>query len=322
MAVYTHLTVEKASAFLTNFEIGNLVSIEGITNGIENTNFLIETDINKFILTIYEKRVCEKDLPFFLNLMEYLSEKGINCPLPVHNRKGNLITQLENKPAAIISFLNGKSVVKTTQKHCGLLGKELAKMHVALKDFPLKRNNSMSLFSWQTIFSQIKDRLYEITPNLSNIIEKELEFLKKNWEFNIPRGIIHADLFPDNALFLGDKIGIIDFYNSCNDYFAYDIAICLNAWCFESDVSFNLTKSRAFLDGYNSVRKLTNNEKENLNILARGATMRFLLSRCYDFFNPVPNSIAVPKNPSEYYHKLMFHQCVKGMEDYGLIKLI
>ncbi len=320
MAVYTHMTADEASIFISQqYNIGDFVSIQDIISGIENSNFLVHTDVNRFILTIYERRVDKNDLPFFLGFMEHLAEHGVPCPLPIHNADGELVSELKGKPATIISFLNGKSVGRITPIHCAELGKNLARIHIAGEGFDMEKQNAFSITDWDDLFLKIKDKVDNIAPNLMDLIERELDFLNKNWDMNLPTGIIHGDLFPDNVLFSDDKLsGIIDFAFACNDYLAYDIAICLNAWCFENDESFNVTKSMAFLKGYNDVRQLTNEEKTALPILARGASMRFLLSRCYDWLNPVDGAISIPKNPLEYYQKLKFHQCVKGAGDYGI----
>lgn len=320
MAVYTHMTADEARTFINeHYNIGDFVFIQDIISGIENSNFLIQTDKSIFILTIYEKRVDKNDLPFFLGLMEYLAGENIPCPLPVHNIEGGVISNIKGKPATIISFLNGKSVSRIMPAHCASLGKTLAQTHLASEGFGMKKQNAFSIFYWDSLFLKIKDKVENIAPNLLYLIKNELNFLNENWEMGLTRGIIHGDLFPDNVFFSDDKLsGIIDFAFACNDYLAYDIAICLNAWCFESDGTFNITKSTAFLKAYNEVRKLTDKEKEKLPILARGATIRFLLSRCYDWLNPVDGAISIPKNPLEYYQKLKFHQCVKGAKDYGI----
>jgi homoserine kinase type II len=318
MAVYTDVTADDLNQFLTQYKIGELLSYKGIAEGVENSNFLVHTSTGNFILTLYEKRVSEKDLPFFLGLMEHLAARGINCPQPVKNKQGGILGRLAGKPAAIVTFLDGLWIRRPSAHHCAALGEALARLHLAGKDFFLHRPNTLSLESWGLLFEQARDRADIVRAGLSDEIAKELDTLKSNWPQALPQGVIHGDLFPDNVFFLADSLsGLIDFYFACTDALAYDLTICLNAWCFEADHSYNVTKGRALLKSYAKVRRLSSAEHEALPVLARGAAMRFLLTRLVDWL-VVPNGALVsPKDPLEYYRKLRFHQAVKGTSDYG-----
>jgi homoserine kinase type II len=319
MAVYTDVSDEELEAFIGSYAIGALTSFKGIAEGVENSNYLVHSETGPYILTLYEKRVRREDLPYFLGLMEHLAERGISCPLPVQDREGNVLKELAGRPAALISFLEGLWVRRPGIEHCAGLGGALARFHLAGADFPLHRANSLSLPGWRALFSEIGDGANRVTPTLSGEIEQELGFLEKHWPASLPGGVIHADLFPDNVFFLGDRVsGLIDFYFACNDMLAYDVAICLNAWCFEPDASFNVTKARAMLQAYERERKLTADELRDLPTLARGAALRFLLTRTYDLSNTRANALVRTKDPNEYLRKLRFHQRVKSYRDYGL----
>lgn len=319
MAVYTDVTDEALEAFLTEYDIGELASFKGIAEGVENSNFLLSTDQDQFILTLYEKRVNPADLPYFLGLMEHLSAGGLNCPLPIKRRDGELLGELAGRPAAVISFLNGVSVRRPSVEHCGQLGAAMAKLHAASDGFSISRTNSLTVSDWRPLFNLSKERANTVQDGLEQEIEAELAFLEDQWPGHLPKGIIHADLFPDNVFFLkGELSGIIDFYFACNDMLAYDLAICLNAWCFEADASFNVTKARAMLKGYESVRPLSDAEHNALPLLCRGAALRFLLTRLYDWLEVPEGALVIPKNPLEYWRKLRFHQQVLTPSDYGL----
>ncbi len=260
-----------------------------------------------------------EDLPYFLALKEHLAERGFTCPLPVQDREGQVLKGLAGRPAALISFLKGLWVRRPSLAHCTGLGQALARFHLAGADFPMRRANSLSLPGWRTLFADIGDAANRVTPKLTDEIDKELGFLEQHWPADLPDGVIHADLFPDNVFFLGDKVsGLIDFYFACNDMLAYDLAICLNAWCFEPDASFNVTKARAMLQAYERERKLTEEELRDLPLLARGAATRFLLTRTYDLINTDANALVRTKDPNEYLRKLRFHQRVKSYRDYGI----
>ncbi len=319
MAVYTEVADEELDAFIASYAIGALTSCKGIAEGVENSNYLVQTEQGRYILTLYEKRVAPRDLPYFLSLMEHLAARGIACPLPVHDRDGRNLRTLAGRPCALITFLDGVSVKRASIEQCAGVGNALAKLHVAGDDFPQRRENSLSLSGWPPLYAAIKERADGIIPGLASEIGKELGFLAANWPSGLPEGVIHADLFPDNVLFLGyDVSGLIDFYFACTDMLAYDIAICLNAWCFEADGSFNITKGRALLQAYQVVRPLSAAELEALPVLARGAATRFLLTRSYDWLNTDGEALVKRKDPNEYLRKLRFHRRVKSYRDYGL----
>ena len=320
MAVYTDVAADELAEFLRSYDIGELLSYKGIAEGVENSNFLLHTSAGSFILTLYEKRVARDDLPFFLGLMTHLATHGINCPQPLKDRSGEALGTLAGRPAAIINFLEGVWPRKPSAAHCAGVGQALAKMHLAGGDFPMSRANALSVPGWRPLFEQAAPRADQVQHGLGAFIGTELDYLEGNvWPKDLPSGVIHADLFPDNAFFLGDKLsGIIDFTFACDDMLAYDVAICLNAWCFESDCSFNVTKARAFLGAYGRERPLSEAEQNALPLLARGAALRFLLTRLVDFLNVPPGALVRPKDPLEYVRKLRFHQNVAGARDYGI----
>jgi homoserine kinase type II len=320
MAVYTDVAADELAAYLAQYDLGDLLSYKGIAEGVENSNFLLHTSKGSFILTLYEKRVAKGDLPFFLGLMTHLAEHGIICPQPVKNRHGEALGELVGKPTAIITFLEGVWPRKPNATHCAGVGQALARMHLAGRDFPMARANALSVAGWRPLFDAAASRADDVQPGLRDFLAAELDHLESGvWPTNLPEGVIHADLFPDNAFFLGDKLsGIIDFTFACHDIFAYDVAICLNAWCFEADHSFNVTKARAFLSAYGKERKLSEAEQDALPLLARGAAIRFLLTRLVDWLNVPPGALVRPKDPLEYVRKLRFHQSVRSVRDYGL----
>ncbi|MDC7788041.1 homoserine kinase [Rhodoplanes sp. TEM] len=319
MAVYTDVTADELQAYLLDYELGELLSCKGIAEGVENSNFLLHTSRGHFILTLYEKRVAEADLPFFLGLMEHLAARGLTCPQPVKTRAGTALGRLAGRPAAIVTFLDGMWVRRPTVAHCHALGGALAALHLAGRDFSMQRRNALSVDGWRPLFEAARARADEVTPGLAEAIETALAALESGWPDGLPRGVIHADLFPDNVFFLGDRVsGLIDFYFACTDTLAYDVAICLNAWCFEPDGAYNVTKGRALLDGYVRVRPLAADEHAALPALCRGAAMRFLLTRLYDWFAVPPGALVRRKDPLEYYRKLRFHQTVGAARDYGI----
>ena len=319
MAVYTDVTADDLTDFLSRYQIGELRSYKGIAEGVENSNFLLHTSAGNFILTLYEKRVAAGDLPFFLGLMEHLAARGITCPQPVKNRQGGVLGKLAGRPAAIVTFLDGLWIRRPNPGHCAAVGEALARLHLAGKDFPNKRANALSIESWRALYEQAKARGDSVRPGLCAEIAKELDALDKSWPRELPQGVIHADLFPDNVFFLGDKLsGLIDFYFACTDTLAYDVAVCLNAWCFEPDHSYNVTKGRALLRSYATVRALSAAERAALPMLARGAAMRFLLTRLVDWLAVPEGALVKPKDPLEYYRKLRFHQSVKSVSDFGI----
>ena len=319
MAVYTEVAEEELEEFVGRYDIGAVLSFKGIAEGVENSNYLLHTEAGYFILTLYERRVAPEDLPFFLGLMDHLSANGCTCPTPVPARTGEMLGTLAERPAAIVTFLEGISVRKPKPNHCFALGAALAEMHLAGRDFAMERPNSLSVPGWQTLLSACEARADEVAPGLAQELRGEFEDIGGRWPETLPRGVIHADLFPDNVFFLkGDLSGLIDFYFACTDMLAYDIAICLNAWCFEPDNAFNVTKARALLTGYSRTRPLEAAEYEALPLLARGSALRFLLTRLNDWLNVPPNALVTPHDPLEYLRKLRFHRSVESAREYGL----
>jgi len=319
MAVYTDVGVEELTAFLGACDLGEVLSYKGIAEGVENSNFLLHTSRGYYILTLYEKRVAATDLPFFLGLIEHLAARGLNCPQPVKNRAGETLGRLAGRPAAIVTFLDGMWIRRPSATHCAGLGRALAELHIAGADFAMRRANALSVAGWRALYESAKDRADGVQGGLAAAIAAELELLAASWPTDLPQGVIHADLFPDNVFFLGERLsGLIDFYFACTDTLAYDVAICLNAWCFEPDHAYNVTKGRALLQAYAAKRALSDAERAALPLLARGAATRFLLTRLVDWLNVPPGALVKPKDPLEYYRKLRFHQSVKSVRDYGI----
>jgi len=318
MAVYTDVAAEDLARFLIDYDIGELLSYKGIAEGVENSNFLVHTARGNFILTLYEKRVAAQDLPFFLGLMEHLASRGITCPQPVKNKQGGTLGKIAGRPAALVTFLDGLWIRRPSPVHCAAVGAALAKLHLAGADFKMQRANALGIASWRPLYEHARDRGDSVRPGLCATIAEELAALEKTWPRDLPAGVIHADLFPDNVFFLGEKLsGLIDFYFACIDALAYDVAVCLNAWCFEADHSFNVTKGRALLKAYSQVRELSAKERAALPVLARGAALRFLLTRLVDWLAVPDGALVRPKDPLEYFRKLRFHQSVKSAADYG-----
>jgi homoserine kinase type II len=321
VAVYTDIADEEFSAFMAGYDLGAVLSVKGIAEGVENSNYLLATEAGQFILTLYERRVDPADLPFFLGLMEHLASRGINCPLPVHDRAGNALGRLANRPAAIVTFLQGMWVRRPRANHCAAVGAAMARLHLAGEGFGLSRRNALSVDGWRPLFNICGARADEVFKGLGTEIAKELDHLEAGWPRGLPEGVIHADLFPDNVFFLRDELsGLIDFYFACNDMLVYDLAVALNAWCFETDLSLNITKARALLSAYGEVRPLSAAEIDALPMLARGAALRFLLTRLHDWLTVPKGALVVPKDPVEYYKKLRFHRSVTDAADYGLVR--
>lgn len=319
MAVYTEVGDEDLIAFIAEYDLGDVVSCKGIAEGVENTNYLLQTTLGRYILTLYEKRVKESDLPFFLGLIEHLAAQEVSCPVPLHGRDGNALRQLCDRPAAMVSFLDGMWPRRIKPGHCSALGAALAQLHVAGDSYPVERPNALSVQAWRPLFDACAARADTVSPGLSSILARELDHLESHWPEGLPTGVCHADLFPDNVFFIGgDLSGIIDFYFACTDFFAYDLAICLNAWCFERDNSFNITKARLMLSRYRTVRPFSDAEVQALPLLARGSALRFLLTRLYDWLHHPEGALVQPKDPLDYLAKLSFHQTVNGPEAYGL----
>ena len=319
MAVYTDVSAEDLAKFLADYDLGELLSYKGIAEGVENSNFIVHTGRGYFILTLYEKRVAASDLPFFLALMEHLASRGLNCPQPVKNKAGAAAGTLAGRPAALVTFLEGMWLRRSNPGHCAAVGAALAQLHVTGADFAMRRKNTLSVEGWRTLYNGVSHRADGLQPGLSDTIATELKFLEQAWPRDLPQGVIHADLFPDNVFFLGDKLsGLIDFYFACTDTLAYDVAVCLNAWCFEPDHSYNVTKGRNLLQAYARVRPLSRAEWAALPLLARGAAVRFLLTRLVDWLDVPPGALVKPKDPLEYFRKLRFHQAVASVRDYGI----
>jgi len=320
MAVYTKLNKENIEEILANYSIGQLREFRGIEDGIENTNYFLLVNSKKYILTIYEKRVKAEDLPFFSELMTSLDKENFKCPVPIKNNNNKTISSYRNKNLMIVSFLEGKAKKILSPDNCKSLGQEVARMHLITKNFKIQRQNGLSVRSWRTIFEQIKDKCIDIHKDLPKLIETNLTDVEKNWPEDLPAGIIHADLFSDNIFFKDDKFnGIIDFYFSCNDFFALEIAICFNALCFDGskdNLSFNVTKASNFMNGYSQLRKLNDNEKKSIKVISQGSALRFLLTRVFDTLNTVEGAIVKVKDPMEYLVRLEFHKNSKNFDDY------
>ncbi|MDC0513999.1 homoserine kinase [Pelagibacteraceae bacterium] len=320
MAVYTKLNKENIEEILSNYNIGLLKEFKGIEEGIENTNYFLIAGSKKYILTIYEKRVKEEDLPFFSNLMTGLNEEKFKCPVPIKNKNNKTISVYKNKNLMIVSFLEGKAKKILSPDNCKTLGQEIARMHLITKKFKIERQNDLSIGSWRKLFEQVKEKCINIHKDLPKLIESNLIDVEKNWPKDLPQGIIHADLFSDNIFFKDDKFnGIIDFYFSCNDFYALEIAICFNALCFDgfkNNLSFNATKAKNFMKGYSKLRELNDSEKESIKVLSQGSALRFLLTRVFDSINTVEGAIVKVKDPLEYLVRLEFHKKSKNFEDY------
>ncbi|MFQ5974411.1 MAG: homoserine kinase, partial [Alphaproteobacteria bacterium] len=286
MAVYTEVSDHELRSFVAEYDIGPVIACKGIAEGVENSNYLLQTAEGTYILTLYEKRVRENDLPFFLELMDHLAAGGIACPTPIHGRDGAALRRLCGRPAAIVTFLAGMWPRRITPEHCGALGAAMAELHVAGREFLPSRPNDLSIAGWRRLFETCAERAHEVRAGLAEELAEELAHLEKTWPQDLPEGVIHADLFPDNVFFLDGRVsGIIDFYFACNDFLAYDLAIAMNAWCFEPDGSFNITKAQSLLQGYRGVRRCDAAEVDALPTLARGSALRFLLTRLYDLLH-------------------------------------
>ena len=319
MAVYTDVAFEDLERLLGDYAIGEAKSFKGIAEGVENSNFLLQTTTGDYILTLYEKRVSAADLPFFLGLLDHLAVRGVACPLPVQTNSGARWMELNGRPAAILTYLDGLSLRRPEARHCAAVGSALAELHDAGRDFPLQRPNALSLKGWHPLAQATIGEADSVQKGLGSLITSSLAALDANWPSGLPAGVIHADLFPDNVLFLHGKVsGLIDFYFACNDAYAYDLAVMLNAWCFEDDGSYNVTKGRALINGYAQRRSLSRAEYDALPILARGAALRFLLTRLYDWLRRDPNALVRPKDPLDYSKRLRFHLSVNTASGYGL----
>jgi homoserine kinase type II len=319
MAVYTEIGDDELRAFTALYDIGEVLSCKGIAEGVENSNFLLTTERANFILTLYEKRVARADLPFFIALMDHLAHQGVACPTPVRGKDGEALRELCGRPAAIVTFLNGMWPRRIEPFHCAALGGALARLHLAGESLPMARPNDLGVAGWRRLYEGCRERAGELQPGLAAELGEDLAFLEAAWPGNLPTGVIHADLFPDNVFFRDRALsGLIDFYFACTDFLAYDIAICLNAWCFEGDLSFNVTKARLLVQSYRATRPLGRAELAALPLLARGSALRFLLTRLYDWLNQTPGALVRPKDPLEYLKRLRFHRGIDGPAAYGI----
>ena len=320
MAVYTKISSKDILLIEKNYNLGRIVSFKGIKKGIENTNYLLKTKDKKLILTLFERRVNKKDLPFFMNLMDELSKCKINCPKPQKNKKGSFLIKIKNKTASIVSFVEGKDKLKLSPKNCYEVGKNIAKFHRVSKKIKLYRKNSLSLKDWPKLLNKIGNKSKIISSNLSSFMKNNFLQIKNRWPKNLPFGIIHADLFIDNIFFKKDKFhGYIDFYFACNDFLMYEIAICINALCFDKKNNkfiFNKKKSISLIKGYSKIRKFSDKEKKSLNVLCKGAALRYLLTRTYDFINTPKSAVIKIKNPREYIQKLKLHNKFNNFKNY------
>ena len=317
MAVYTKLEPQEISNFLEQYNIYNFKEYKGITEGVENTNYFIKASVQDYILTIYEKRVAENDLPFFIELLSKLSEEKFPCPQPIANKNNKKINKIKNKNAALVTFLKGKSKNKVTSEDCFEIGKIAAQLHELTKKINVSRKNNLSIESWKNIFEKTINEKIDLDETIIKKTKDYLFLLEKSWPKNLPQGIIHADLFLDNIFFITNKVsGIIDFYFACYDFYAYEIAICFNSICFDNNSTFNMTKAKNLIDGYSSIRILSNDEKKYLPILCMGAAMRFFLTRLYDFYNTDNKADVKIKDPFEYFKKIEFHSSIKNFNEY------
>ena len=318
MAVYTEICGDELIEFCAAYDLGDILSYTGIAEGIENSNYLLTLTSGPYILTLYEKRVKQSDLPFFLNLMNHVAEAGVSCPRPIATRDGSVLRELAGRPCALISFLGGISPIRPRLYHCGELGRVLAEFHLASANFDLSRPNNLSVDAWRGLLESCGPLVNDLRPGFFDQLESEISILEKEWPRALPSGVIHGDLFPDNVFFQGEFLtGIIDFYFACKDSYTFDLAVSLNAWCFEPDNSFSITKSQILLNNYSAVRGISQVEIDALPVLARGAALRFLLTRLYDWTHPSKNALVVLKDPMEYWIKFEFHKATSNSRDYG-----
>ena len=314
MAIYTKVDTHKAKSILKNYNLGELKKIQGIKKGIENTNYLLITTTGKFILTLFEKRVQAKELPFFMNLMLSLNDRKILCPKPIKNKNKKTLFQIKNRQAAICSFVYGKEKTSHTLSECRSIGKNIAKLHMVGKKIKLHRANNLSIKSWIALNQSIKTKANKKIPNIYSFINTLLLDLQKKWPSQLPTGIIHGDLFPDNIFFNKKKFaGFIDFYFSCSDFLIYDIAICINAMCFDKKIKFNKLKANALLKGYSSQRKISKKEFTALPQLLLGASIRFFLTRLHDSINRQKGAVVKVKNPNEFLKRIQFYINTKNV---------
>jgi homoserine kinase type II len=322
MAVYTDITDEELAGLLADFDIGAATSLKGVAEGVENSNFLLETEAGRYFLTVYEKRVREEDLPFFLGLMRHLAARGFPSATPIADRRGQILKRVRGKPCAIVTFLSGLSVRRPSVAHCREAGRGLAELHLAAEGFELARENDLGQATWAPIFAPLEGEAEGLKPGLAATIRSDLERLAARWPADLPTGVIHADYFPDNVFFAGRQAearfaGAIDFYFACNDAYAYDVAVALNAWCFEPDGSFNITAARALVAGYEARRPLSDAERAALPVLAHGAAMRFFLTRLQAWGATPDDALVKPHDPLEYERKLAVHRASPDLVLFG-----
>ena len=319
MGVFTHISKDNLNTFLEDYSLKEIQSFEGINEGIQNTNYKIKIDAKDFILTIYENINSIDDLDFFLSLMNYLSSKGIKCPIPIKNSKSNYVGEIKSKPAALLTFLDGKSTLNIKKNHTFEIGKVLAEMHLNTKDFPLKKTNDLSVNGWEKLLIKNKNKIDKFEKNLYKKIEDKIIIIRKKWPKNLPSGVIHADLFPDNVLFKDGKVsGLIDFYFSCTDYFTYDLCICINAWCFNYKNEFQIDLFQNLLKGYQSIRKLEEEEINAIPLLCHASSLRFLLTRIDNWKNKNDLDIVNYQDPMEFLKRLEFHELNKNLGNFNL----
>lgn len=319
MAVYTEIGDDELRDFIAAYDIGAVLSCKGIAEGVENSNYLLGTEKGLFILTLYEKRVSPRDLPFFIALMDHLAHQDVACPTPVRTKDGAALRELCGRPAALVTFLNGMWPRRIEPFHCAGVGAALAGLHKAGESFAMTRPNDLGLCGWQRLYGACAPRADEVQVGLAAELHDELEALENAWPHDLPSGVIHADLFPDNVFFRDRTLsGLIDFYFACTDAFAYDLAICINAWCFEPGGDFNVTKARLLVGHYRAERPLSPAEIAALPLLAQGSALRFLLTRLYDWLNQTEGALVRPKDPLEYLRKLRFHRGIANAIAYGI----
>lgn len=319
MAVYTEVTDEALATFLADYDIGSMVAFRGIAEGVENSNYSLRTTQGDYILTLYEKRVDPAELPWFLGLMEHLARRGIVCPLPVHGRDGMALRHLCGRHAAITTFLPGVWPRRVRPEHCAPVGTALAQLHVAGVDYTPTRRNALGPHGWMPLLERSRARADEVQAGLAAELQQSLDAILAAWPQGLPVGHIHADLFPDNVFFLDGRLsGLIDFYFAATDILAYDVAVCLNAWCFEPDFAFNVTKARSLLRAYDATRTLSAAERAALPVLCQGAAIRFLLTRLYDWLNTPAGALVTRKDPLEYLRRLRFHLAARDEYAYGI----
>ncbi|MEZ5996525.1 MAG: homoserine kinase [Hyphomonadaceae bacterium] len=318
MAVYTALSHGDAAALLDQYDIGAPLSLKPIAEGVENTNYSLLTPAGRFVLTIFEQRVAEADVPFFIALMAHLAQSGFPAPQPVAAKSGACLTRAKGKPAAIVTFLDGAWPRSWNAVHCAAIGEALARMHVALQSFAPARANTLGPAGWEALIRPRLPQAQTLQPGLAAALTQDIDAVRAAWPSDLPRGAIHADLFPDNALFDGERLcGVIDFYFACTDFLAYDLAVCLNAWCFSDERDYDLERGRAMIGAYEAVRPLSDAERAELPVLARGAALRFFATRLADWSATPGGALVQPKDPLEYARKLAFHRAARGASDYG-----